>query len=590
VTNASRIDVATTPHVLREYALLADGERGALIGPRGDVAWMCAPGWSDGAVFSSLIGGQGTFAITPRGRFVWGGRYENGTLIWRSRWVTNDGIVECREALAYPGDPHCAILLRRIVAVRGPCCVDARIQPVATFGHNGLRQLACDGHGTWRGRVGDLRMMLSGVPDAHVFESVAAPALTATITLDEGSHHDLILSLADRVGPDRHQPALNADRLWQITQAEWGSAAPTFDASIAPADARHSYAVLRGLTSSTGGMVAAATTSLPERAVAGRNYDYRYVWIRDQCYAGQAAAADGPHPLLDDAVDFVTERLLDDGHNLKPAYTVGGGEVPDQRSLDLPGYPGGSDIVGNHANTQFQLDVFGEALLLYGAAGRHDRLGTASYQGITAAIAAIEAWWRQPDSGIWELDERRWAHSRLICAAGLRTVACHGTIADAADWNALADAIIADTTDCRHPSGRWQRAPGDDRVDAALLLPGIRGALPASDPRTAATVAAVGDELSDDFYVYRFRHDARPLAEAEGAFTLCGFLMALATHQQGDPVSATRYFERNRAACGPPGLYAEEYDIGQRQLRGNLPQAFVHALMLETSLTIGRRT
>lgn len=92
------------PHVLREYALLADGERGALVGPRGDIAWMCAPRWDSDAVFSSLIGGPGHFTLTPTGRFVWGGSYEPGSLIWRSRWITGSGIVECREALGLPGD------------------------------------------------------------------------------------------------------------------------------------------------------------------------------------------------------------------------------------------------------------------------------------------------------------------------------------------------------------------------------------------------------------------------------------------------------------------------------------------------------
>ena len=112
------------PHVLREYALVADGERGALIGPRGDVAWLCAPGWDSDAVFSSLIGGAGIYAVTPaQDRFVWGGYYEEGSLIWRSRWVTGAGVVECREALAYPGDPDLAVLLRRIVAVDGPAQV-----------------------------------------------------------------------------------------------------------------------------------------------------------------------------------------------------------------------------------------------------------------------------------------------------------------------------------------------------------------------------------------------------------------------------------------------------------------------------------
>jgi GH15 family glucan-1,4-alpha-glucosidase len=290
--------------------------------------------------------------------------------------------------------------------------------------------------------------------------------------------------------------------------------------------------------------------------------------------------------LLDAAVRFVSERLLDDGPDLRPAYTISGAAVPDERSLQLPGYPGGTDIVGNHANDQFQLDVFGEALLLFAAAAGHDRLDVQAHQAVTAAIDAISQRWCQPDAGIWELDNRHWTHSRLMCAAGLRAIAAHAPARDAAHWSALADAITADAAGSQHPSGRWQRAPDDERVDAALLLPAIRGALPASDPRSVATLAAVRAELACDGYVYRFRQDARPLHEAEGAFTLCGFLMALSEHQQGDTVAAARYFERNRAACGPPGLFSEEYDIVQRQLRGNLPQAFVHAVMLESSLRL----
>src|SRR5699024_6877598 len=123
----------------------------------------------------------------------------------------------------------------------------------------------------------------------------------------------------------------------------------------------------------------------------------------------------------------------------------------------------------------------------------------------------------------------------------------------------------------------------DPRGDAALLLPAVRGGVPAEDPRSRATLEAVRTELAQNGYVYRFRHDERPLAEAEGAFLLCGFLAALADHQQGNDVRARAWFERHRASCGPAGLFSEEYDVNQRQLRGNLPQAFVHALMLESA-------
>jgi len=575
------------PHVLREYALLADGERGILAGPRGDYAWMCAPRWDSDAVFSSLIDGHGSYAVTPTGRFVWGGYYEDGSLIWRSRWTTETGVVECREALAFPGEPGRAVLLRRIIACAGDARVRVRLDPRAGFGHHRMTSLSLTDE-VWTGRTGPLHMRWTGGGrakpragghDEHV--------LAMEITLAAGEHHDLVLELSEQTLPDTPP---DPDQAWEATAYTWRAAVPELSDTIARSDARHGYAVLRGLTSSGGGMVAAATMSLPERAEQGRNYDYRYVWIRDQCFTGQAIAAAGAHPLLDDAVSFVAERLLADGPQLKPAYTIVGGPVPDQRSLGLAGYPGGHDVVGNHVNAQFQLDAFGESLLLLAAAARHDHLDADGWRAAETAAAAIAKRWTEPEAGIWELDPHNWTESRLICVAGLRAISAAGAPPPkTADWLALADKILAETAaSSTHPSGRWQRAPGDDRLDAALLLPPIRGALPAGDPRTLATLRALQEELAEDSYLYRFRQQPGPLADAEGAFLLCGFTMALALHQQGREVEATRWFERNRAACGPPGLYCEEYDIGQRQLRGNLPQAFVHALMFEGAARLAR--
>ena len=144
--------------------------------------------------------------------------------------------------------------------------------------------------------------------------------------------------------------------------------------------------------------------------------------------------------------------------------------------------------------------------------------------------------------------------------------------------------IIADTSaHALRPDGHWQRSPDDPALDAALLLPALRGAIPPDDPRTSATLHAFLRDLTVDGYAYRFRHDDRPLAEAEGSFLLCGFLTALALHQHGERVAARGWYERTRAACGPAELFSEEYDVTQHQMRGNLPQAFVHALMIETS-------
>jgi len=223
---------------------------------------------------------------------------------------------------------------------------------------------------------------------------------------------------------------------------------------------------------------------------------------------------------------------------------------------------------------------------LLAAAGRHDHLDADGWRAVEAAVDAIERRWHEPDAGVWELEPQAWTHSRLVCAAGLRRVAGLQSSEQAASWLALADAIVADTANhALHPAGYWQRSPTDDRIDAALLLPAIRGGIPADDPRTIATLERVAADLTQDGFCYRYRPDERPLGQSEGAFIMCGFLMALAYAQQGDPVRAARWFERNRAACGPAGLLSEEFDVTQRQLRGNLPQAFVHALLLQCAVT-----
>jgi GH15 family glucan-1,4-alpha-glucosidase len=613
MSTASKLD-ALPPRVLREYALVADGERGALIGPDGSVSWLCVPSWDSPAAFSGLLGGPGRYTVAPADRWhVWGGYYESGTLIWRSRWV-GDVRTECREALAMPADPHRAVLLRRIEALDGPARVSVFLDLRGGFGRNRMTSLTrhqVTGHGdtaragttrgapadrhprtghVWTGRSGPLRFRWTGAGQARQVDG----GLALTVRLEEGEKHDLVLEMSDR---DFTDGAPDAERLWTATEEAWSQVAPACDDLIAVADARHAYAVLRGLTSASGAMVAAATTSLPERLEGARNYDYRYAWIRDQCYAGLAVAAHRqPHPMLAGSVRFVTERLLADGPGLMPGYTVAGQPIGDERPLRLRGFPGGGARAGNWVRKQFQLDAFGEALSLLAAAAGLDMLGDEEWRAAAVAADAIEKRWQEPDSGIWELDNQRWAHSRLACVSGLRAMAAAagaaapgpGSPPEAAKWSSLADAITASLSDCVHPSGRWQRAPGDERVDAALLQPVLRGGLAPDDPRSAATVEAVRAELGSDGFAYRFRHDGRPLHKAEGAFLLCGFWMALTEHRCGRPVAAAHWFERNRSAAGPAALYTEEYDVHQRQLRGNLPQAFVHAALLECAVTLSR--
>ncbi|NUO33623.1 MAG: glycoside hydrolase family 15 protein [Dermatophilaceae bacterium] len=568
-------------HVLRDYSFVADGHRGALIGPRGDVAWMCVPRWDSPAAFASLVGGRGGYTVTPVDAYVWGGAYEPGSLVWRSHWVTNDTTIESREALAVPADPHRAVLLRRVLmpdteGARVAVSLDLR----ADFG-NTPAEARRDEQGHWLLTAGDLRARWSGLPEARADDD---GVLRGEIYLAAGEHRDLVLEVSDRPLDD----PVDAEQAWRATEHWWREQVPALENVVGRRDARVAYAVLRGLTTPGGGMVAAPTLGLPERAEAGRNYDYRYVWLRDQAYAGLAVSVEEPLPLLPELVDVTTARVLEHGTDLAPAYGVTGGLPPHESTLDVPAYPGGAAVVGNWVRGQFQLDTPGELLQLYAAAARHDLLTSEDAKAAEVLVDTIDQRWRKPDAGIWELDPDWWTHSRLACVGGLRRFAeqVPGELAGRAED--LADAILAETSRrCLSPDGVWLRRPRHHELDASLLLPGIRGALAPQDPRSLATIAAVEEDLSADGYLYRNRPDDRPLGEAEGAFLLCGFAMTLAHWGAGHDVEAFRWFERQRAAAGPAGLFAEEFDVEQQQLRGNLPQGFVHALLLECSQRLG---
>ncbi|HWF14910.1 MAG TPA: glycoside hydrolase family 15 protein [Acidimicrobiales bacterium] len=572
---------ALSPHALRDYSFLADGFRGALLDPDGDVAWLCFPTWSDGAVFAGLLGGRGIYHLAPSGRRVPGGFYEAGTLIWHQRWVTDDGVVECCEALAYPGEADRCVLLRSIKAIDADAMIRVTLHLAPDYGRNG--------GGAWRRHedgwlvdTGGFRARLSG----PVLSSQPSDGrLDFHLRLPAGSTADLVLEM-QRASQQATRPPDPAD-LWQRTRDAWGDAVPQCVGVPARRDVRHSIAVLRGMTDRNGATVAAATTSLPERAEAGRNYDYRYAWLRDICYIGHAGAAvPGGEVMLDDAVRWVTARLLEDGPDVRPAHLSGGRAVPDPEHLGLPGYPGGSDVVGNRASRQFQLDPFGEALLIFALADERDLLDADGWRAAEIALRAIEAKADRPEAGIWEIEPgRHWTHSRLICIAGLKAIAEQGA---PLRWRTkalgLADHLLsrADAT-CLHPSGRWQRSPDDPRVDASLLLSEIRGALAPDDPRSVATRVALLDDLCDDDYLYRFAEPGLPLGQEEGAFLVCNFWMSLAYLGAGDVRNGAQWFEHTRASCSGSGLFSEEYDVAQRQLRGNLPQAFVHALLIETA-------
>ena len=209
------------PDTLRDYALIADGRRGAIVGPRGDVAGMCFPRWHDASVFTSLLGGAGTYVVGPRDRHVWGGYYEDGTLIWRSRWVTDDAIVECREALACPSRPDQAVLLRRIEVVDGAADMAVRLHPRAGYDRHGVDERH-HVDGTWILRTGDVHLRLSASPAVALRSSEAG--VSGWFQARAGDAVDLVLEVSTSAIGNR---PVDPDRAWAATaKATEPSSAP----------------------------------------------------------------------------------------------------------------------------------------------------------------------------------------------------------------------------------------------------------------------------------------------------------------------------------------------------------------------------
>ena len=220
---------AAVPVVLRDYALLADGERGVIVGPHGEFVWMCFPQWHDPALFSALIGGDGSYSVTPTETHVWGGYYEPGSLIWRSRWVTRDATIECREALALPSSPNRAVVMRRIIACEGGARVRCSLRTMADFGAEPAREIRREG-GTWVIEHEQLQLRWNGA-DAARRRRGTGGGLELDIDLTEGNFHDLVLVI-ERRGETADMPV--AEQAWTATESTWQERIPQLEFDSRP--------------------------------------------------------------------------------------------------------------------------------------------------------------------------------------------------------------------------------------------------------------------------------------------------------------------------------------------------------------------
>jgi GH15 family glucan-1,4-alpha-glucosidase len=580
---------------IEDHALIGDTQAAALVDRAGTIDWLCLPRFDSPACFASLVGtpDNGFWRLgpaAPDARVT--RRYRGDSLVLETEFTTAEGTVRVVDCMPVRrDDPD---LVRRVEGVRGRVTVRSDLR--ARFGY---------GRSTpWVRRRGEVVSLVAG-PDALVLDT------DVPVRVDEGDVTGEFL-----VGPGEtasfvlewhpsHRPwsGRRRDAAEEIAAVEgwwdrWASRT-CYQGEWRDAVVR-SLVTLKALTyAPTGGIVAAPTTSLPERLGGVRNWDYRFCWLRDATMTLDALLNAG---YRDEAVawrDWLVRAVAGSPAEMQIMYGLGGERLLPEVELGwLAGYEGSVPVrIGNGAVDQHQLDVRGEVM---------DALHEARVTGIDADEASwdlqlhlmdfLEGSWRDPDEGIWEVrgPRRHFTHSKVMAwvAADRAVEAIHtfGLPGDRGRWAALRDEVHADV--CAHgwddEAGTFTQYYGGDGVDAALLLIPQVGFLPPDDERVAGTVAAVERELCEDGLVHRYGHDpdVDGLPPGEGAFVACSFWLAdaYALTGRGDDARAT--FERVLDLRNDVGLLAEEYDVASGRQLGNFPQAFSHVPLVNTALNL----
>jgi GH15 family glucan-1,4-alpha-glucosidase len=590
-----------------EYALLSDCRSAALVSRDGSVDWLCFPRFDGPSVFCRLldpVGGH--FSIRPAGEFQVSRRYVDQTLVLETTFTTADGTAVLTDALAvgrnerghHLGTHSPGTLLRVLACTRGEINAEVSYAPRPEYGliHPVLVPL----RGGLAARGGASRLFLSTSVSFGVDDATA----TATVRLAAGQAAAFALGHGDMAGPrlapwtaeeitGRLDDTLEGWRSWsaihQNYEGPWRELV------------RHSGRVLQGMTfASTGAIVAAPTTSLPETVGGERNWDYRYTWVRDASLTMEAlwvaACPDEANKFFAFLANAAGSGLQRNG-DLQIMFGIGGEWDLSERELPhLAGWRGSRPVrVGNGAWLQRQLDVYGELL---GAAQRLvDRLGEldpVTKRFLAAAADSAAARWREKDQGIWEIrgEPRDFLYSKLMCWVALDraiALASHlGAEGRVADWGTAREEIRVAilTRGWNERAGAFTQAFGSEDLDASSLMLPITGFLAADDPRMKATIDAIARRLTDERgLVYRYlTRDG--LTGEEGTFLLCTFWLAQAQALAGDIEAATATFERAVGAINDVGLLAEEVDPRNGEMIGNFPQAFSHIGLVNAAWAI----
>jgi GH15 family glucan-1,4-alpha-glucosidase len=583
---------------IEDYAFLSDTQTAALVSRDGCVDWLCLPRFDSGACFASLLGtsDNGHWRFWPKEKIErTTRRYRGDALILETEIETKDGAVRLIDFMPPRGEnPD---IIRIVEGIRGEVAMQmeliirfdyGRTIPWVRTGHGGLEAIAGPNGLILRTSVKTRGKDLTTVAEFTVKKGERVPFVLTWFA----SHSEP----PKKVTPDH--ALRDTERYWKKWATRCHPETPWHDAVV------RSLIVLKGLTfAPTGGIVAAATTSLPEEIGGVRNWDYRYCWLRDATFTLVALVGAGYHDEAKSWREWLLRAIAGSADQMQIMYGVRGERRLEEFEIPwLSGYENSKPVrIGNAASNQFQLDVYGEVL---GTMYRGHQAGIENretdWRLQVALINFLESNWNKPDQGIWEVrgGPKHFTHSKMMAWVAfdravklVEECGCTAT-GNVGRWKKIRDQIHAEV--CARGFSTKEKAftqfYGSDALDASLLMMPLAGFLPFTDKRVRGTIEAIERELMRDGFVLRYRPEEEGvdgLPGGEGVFLPCSFWLASCLHRIGRETEGRELFERLLGVRNDLGLLSEEYDpIGKRQL-GNFPQAFSHVALVNAAQILG---
>jgi len=581
---------------IEDYGIIGDLHTVALVGRDGSIDWLCLPRFDSGACFAKLLGTEdhGCWRIAPKGsKGATHRHYRGDTLVLESEYITDTGTVRVVDCMPIRQD-HPEVV-RLVEGVRGQ--VEMEMEFTVRFGYGQIVPWVRNNDGTLNAVAGpDGLSLWTTVPTRGRDLSTVSE-----FTVSEGQNVPFSLSWYNACDtPPRPVAASYAiadtEQWWQ----EW-AAQCTYQGEYRDAVVR-SLITLKALTyEPTGGIVAAATTSLPETLGGARNWDYRFCWLRDATLTLESLMRGGFYQEAMAWRSWLLRATAGDPSQMQIMYGAGGERRLDEWEVDwLPGYEDSRPVrIGNAAAGQFQLDVYGEVMsALYESAQRDELTEGPAWDLQLALMDFLETGWRGPDDGIWEVrgPQRQFTHSKVMAWVAIdraiKTVEKHHVEGPVDRWRSIRTEIHDEVCDkgFNPDKGSFTQYYGSDNLDASLLMIPMVDFLPATDPRVRGTIEAIERELVEGDFVLRYRTqdtgEVDGLSGREGAFLACSFWLVDCLMLLGRENDARQLFQRLLDLRNDLGLLSEEYDPVAGRLVGNFPQAFSHVSLVNSAANI----